>query len=102
MSSDRETTLRKKAVADHDARPWRYYQLDRDTLMKMLEQLADRLLIASTPPASAPAEPCHEVNIEHQQAGHVVSRAVEYSCSCGKSWGTVPRPIPPLSRSEDT
>lgn len=32
-----------KAVADRDARPWLYYELDRDVLIRMLNEQADIL-----------------------------------------------------------
>ncbi len=37
------TSLLEKAVADRDARPWRYYQLDHAATKPMLEQLADKV-----------------------------------------------------------
>lgn len=43
MSADRVPDLLAKAVNDRDARPWRYYKLDANTLKKFCEQLADKL-----------------------------------------------------------
>lgn len=37
-----DADLRRKAEADRNARPWRYYELDRETLLRMLDELADK------------------------------------------------------------
>ena len=50
--------LLAKAVADRDARPWRYYKLDHETMKKFCEKLADQCdnLLAAAP-APPPQEP---------------------------------------------
>jgi len=44
-------TLLEKAVAARDERPWRFYHLERDVLLRMLDEQADRLrAIGAAPP----------------------------------------------------
>lgn len=40
---DGRQKLLNAAIADRDARPWRYYRLEYDTLKKLCEQLADKV-----------------------------------------------------------
>ena len=56
-----QETLLEKAVADRDARPWRYYRLDHDTMKRFCEQLADerdrlRAALALSPERAALVE----------------------------------------------
>lgn len=44
-------------LADRDARPWRYYELDRETLQRMCEQLANRVEALSGAPGSSSSPP---------------------------------------------
>lgn len=60
MTDKPASEQRSQAEHDRETRPWRYYELDRATLIKMLEAQADRLSAQAGRPA-VPAEEWNEV-----------------------------------------